>query len=199
MGDLGSIPGLGGSPGGGHGNPLQYSCQENPSHGQRGLVGYSPRSPKDSDMTERLSTAQHSTAQNQHIMRLEVCWRSDSSPFWLQLVPSGFLFVCIYLPFFSLDPLKSYFRDFSGGLVAKALSLQCRGPGFNIWSGKEILHAATKTRCSHINKYFPKYLHELLLKAGVGGSEQRPGAALATIGHGMPWERVELKGNSLGS
>ena len=27
---LGSIPGLGRSPGGGHGNPLQYSCLENP-------------------------------------------------------------------------------------------------------------------------------------------------------------------------
>ena len=29
-GDLGSIPGLGRPPGGGHGNPLQYSCLENP-------------------------------------------------------------------------------------------------------------------------------------------------------------------------
>ena len=29
-GDMGSIPGLGISPGGGHGNPLQYSCLENP-------------------------------------------------------------------------------------------------------------------------------------------------------------------------
>ena len=28
--DVGSIPGLGRSPGGGHGNPLQYSCLENP-------------------------------------------------------------------------------------------------------------------------------------------------------------------------
>ena len=28
-GDLGSIRGLGRSPGGGHGNPLQYSCLEN--------------------------------------------------------------------------------------------------------------------------------------------------------------------------
>ena len=28
--DLGSTPGLGRSPGGGHGNPLQYSCLENP-------------------------------------------------------------------------------------------------------------------------------------------------------------------------
>ena len=29
-GDLSLIPGLGRSPGGGHGNPLQYSCLENP-------------------------------------------------------------------------------------------------------------------------------------------------------------------------
>ena len=28
--DVGSIPGLGRSPGGGHGNPLQDSCLENP-------------------------------------------------------------------------------------------------------------------------------------------------------------------------
>ena len=37
-GDLGVIPGLGRSPGGGHGYPLQYSCLENPQ-GQRSLVG----------------------------------------------------------------------------------------------------------------------------------------------------------------
>ena len=30
VGDPSSIPGLGRSPGGGHGNPLQYSCLENP-------------------------------------------------------------------------------------------------------------------------------------------------------------------------
>ena len=29
-GDLGSVPGLGRSPGGGQGNPLQYSCLETP-------------------------------------------------------------------------------------------------------------------------------------------------------------------------
>ena len=54
-GDLGLIPGLGRSPGGGHGTPLQYSCLEN-SHGQRNLVGYSPWGHKESDATERLST-----------------------------------------------------------------------------------------------------------------------------------------------
>ena len=30
-GDMGSIPGLGRSLGGGNGNPLQYSCLENPT------------------------------------------------------------------------------------------------------------------------------------------------------------------------
>ena len=40
-GDLGSISGLGRSPGGGHGNPLQDSCLENP-HEQRRLEGCSP-------------------------------------------------------------------------------------------------------------------------------------------------------------
>ena len=43
-------------PGGGHGNPLQDSCLGNP-HGQRSLAGDSPRGRKESDMTERLSTA----------------------------------------------------------------------------------------------------------------------------------------------
>ena len=50
-GDLGSIPGLGRSPGGGHGNPLQYSCLENP-HGQRSLAGCSPWGRKELDTTE---------------------------------------------------------------------------------------------------------------------------------------------------
>ena len=49
--DLGSIPGLERSPGEGNGNPLQYSCRENP-HGQRSLMGYSPWGQKESDMTE---------------------------------------------------------------------------------------------------------------------------------------------------
>ena len=48
--DTGSIQGLGRSPGGGHDNPLQYSCLEN-------LMGRGPwkaslQSDKDSDTTE---------------------------------------------------------------------------------------------------------------------------------------------------
>ena len=46
-----SVPGSDRYPGGGHGNPLQYSCLENP-HGQRSLVGYSPWGRKKLDTTE---------------------------------------------------------------------------------------------------------------------------------------------------
>ena len=52
-GDLGLIPGLEGSPGGGHHNLLKYSCLENP-HGQRSLVSYSPWVGKVLGMTEPL-------------------------------------------------------------------------------------------------------------------------------------------------
>ena len=44
VGDLGSIPGLGRSPDGGHGNPIQYSCLEN-YHGQRSLASYLTEEP----------------------------------------------------------------------------------------------------------------------------------------------------------
>ena len=55
-GGMGSIPGLGRSPGGGHSNLLLYSCLENP-HGQRNLAGYSLQGHKGSDKSETLSTA----------------------------------------------------------------------------------------------------------------------------------------------
>ena len=56
-GHLGLIPGLGRSPGGGHGNPLQCSLLEN-LHGQKSPGGYSPWDCKESDTTEQLSPAQ---------------------------------------------------------------------------------------------------------------------------------------------
>ena len=52
-GNPGSIPGLGGFPGEGNGNPLQYSCLEN-SHGKRSPF---PWNFKESDTAERLSLA----------------------------------------------------------------------------------------------------------------------------------------------
>ena len=53
-GDPGSIPGLGRSPGEGNGNPLQYSCLENPMDGGAMKGCYSPWGRKESDTTEPL-------------------------------------------------------------------------------------------------------------------------------------------------
>ena len=53
--DVGSIPGLGGSPGEGDGNPLHYSCLENPV--DRGAWQATVRRvTKELDTTEQLST-----------------------------------------------------------------------------------------------------------------------------------------------
>ena len=52
--DAGSIPGLGRSPGEGHGNPLQYSCLENPMG--RGAWQAMVHGVAESDMTKALST-----------------------------------------------------------------------------------------------------------------------------------------------
>ena len=47
--DLGSIPGSGRSPGGGHSNPLQYSCLENLMDGGAWWASWGR---KESDMTK---------------------------------------------------------------------------------------------------------------------------------------------------
>ena len=74
-GDLGLILGLGRSPGGEHGNPLQHSCLENP-YGQRSLVGYSPWGCKESDTTEQLPHT-HTLVNRTKIFLI------DFSPFFL--------------------------------------------------------------------------------------------------------------------
>ena len=53
-GDAGSIPGSGRSPGGGNGNPLQYSCLENST--DRGACQATIHGDAESDTPERLST-----------------------------------------------------------------------------------------------------------------------------------------------
>ena len=58
-GDVGAVrPRSGGSPEARYGNPLQYSCLENP-HGQRSLAGYGPGGRKELDATERAQRLPH--------------------------------------------------------------------------------------------------------------------------------------------
>ena len=97
VGDLGSIPELGRSPGEGHGDPLQYSCLENPP-GQRSLVGCNPWGRKGSDTTEQLSITQH------------ICCYSSISLSVYFLVFGGrpadlysFLLLCNFLPHFPIS------------------------------------------------------------------------------------------------
>ena len=52
-GEVGSVPGSGRSPGGGHGNPLQYSCLENAMN--RGAWWATVHGVTELDTTERLS------------------------------------------------------------------------------------------------------------------------------------------------
>ena len=51
--DVGSIPGMGRSPGGGHGNPLPIFLPGE-SHGQRSLAGYSPWGRKESHRSDSI-------------------------------------------------------------------------------------------------------------------------------------------------
>ena len=53
VGDPGSIPGSGRSPGEGNNNPLQHACLEK-YHGWRSLAGYNPWGCKESDTTQQL-------------------------------------------------------------------------------------------------------------------------------------------------
>ena len=71
-GDVGSIPGSGGSPGGGNGNPLQHSCLEHP-HGQRSLAGYSPWGHTELDTAEWLSRGVSSIPQSTRQPQNKVC------------------------------------------------------------------------------------------------------------------------------
>ena len=56
--DTGAIPGLGRSPGRGNGNPLQYSCPENPTdRGAWRAIDHEVT--KESDTTEQLNNNKH--------------------------------------------------------------------------------------------------------------------------------------------
>ena len=80
---MGSIPGSGRCPGGGHGNPLQYSCLENPT--ERGASWATVHGVAESDVTEH----------SMEFSVVSVIWplpRHSSSPFTL-----------VFLEFFSFS------------------------------------------------------------------------------------------------
>ena len=75
-GDLGSIPGLGRFPGEGNGNPLQYSCLENPT--DRGAWPASPWRCQESDTTEQLN--QHQQQPVKIFLKKKKHWEGGLTP-----------------------------------------------------------------------------------------------------------------------
>ena len=102
-------PGVGKIPGGGNGNPHQYSCLENPMDrgAWRATVHGVTKSCTTEYLTLSLSTHIYIEIQN------------------ISITPESSL-----MPLYNQSP-----RDFPGGPVAKTLCSQCKGPGFNPWSG----------------------------------------------------------------
>ena len=96
VGDLGSIPRWGRSSGEGNGNPLQYSCLENPMYGGASMEDPSPWGHKKSD-TEQL------TFTFTFIKRL-----TTSSLSAIRMVSSAYLRLLIFLP--SLDSILSFIQ-----------------------------------------------------------------------------------------
>ena len=153
-GDLGSIHGIGISPGGGHGNPLQYSCLEN-SHGQRSLAGCSPWGRKESDTIEWLSIAQT------HLLKLiQMRFQTSVYPckYLFHTWPTWLIFLkvtitssrqqiyllptcSIYILFPKVIPHQRFrssysLLDFPGGSVIKNLPANAGDAGSNLGSGR---------------------------------------------------------------
>ena len=76
--DVGSIPGSGRSCGGGHGNPLQYSCLENPMD-RGGWWTTDHRVTKSRTQLKRLSMHTHT----QRICKFNFLKRCQTFPEWL--------------------------------------------------------------------------------------------------------------------
>ena len=113
--DLSSIPGLGRSPGGGHGNPLQYSFLEH-LHGQRSLEGYTPWGHKET----RLSDEAHRK------FLLTFCRSSFFQPFdqwyWSCLLGHEYIhIVCFYMTAFLVGRWL-FLKYLSSLFLEKALS-----------------------------------------------------------------------------
>ena len=121
-----SIPGLGRSPGGGHGNPLQYPCLENP-HGQRRLVGYSPWGCRKLAITEWQSTAKSLT----WIWANSGRWWGTGRPSVLQSMRSQRV-----AHEWETEQQQWNLWQFPWWLSSKESALQCRRCGFNPWVGK---------------------------------------------------------------
>ena len=85
VGDLHSIPGLGRSPGGGHGNPPNILAWKN-SHGQKSLAAYSPWVAKSQTQLNNLRENLSVMNTGSHVMLWEISSLSPSLFFFLYII-----------------------------------------------------------------------------------------------------------------
>ena len=85
--NTGLIPGSGRSPGGGHGNPLQFLPGE--SHGQRSLAGYTVHGATGSDTTEHARIPAHSSTRQAFSNAVLWTFGPDASFCWRLHVDRG--------------------------------------------------------------------------------------------------------------
>ena len=111
--DAGSIPGLGRSPGGGHGNPLRYSCLEN--HMDRGAWQAAVhRAAKNGTWLKQLTTQAHTCFITYLSIHSSFCALINPSPFSMNFK------ICVKLlcPFFQMLQHKNYQLAFNMCLIS---------------------------------------------------------------------------------
>ena len=146
--DMGLIPSQGRSPGEGNGNPLQYSCLENPmDKGAWGAIVH--RVTKSQTWLKRLSihacifTYMKNDACSTLLFVTANNWNSCKCPTkgdqLNNLIKPHNVILCSH---------EKWITDFPAGPVAKTPYSQCRVPGFNPWSRNLTLH--TDTKRSHV-------------------------------------------------
>ena len=151
--DLGSTPGLGRSPGGGLGNPVQYSCLENPQ-GQRSLAGSkrSQRVRHDWAM-KHIITAGHKDRPDSNTVSSWLIisamtlsankvtfWNTGTYDFNVYFLGRGWgggtIQPIVFLLFLSLLPIYRACDGLPWWPSGKESACQCRRRGFNPWVRK---------------------------------------------------------------
>ena len=117
-GDLGSIPGLGRSPGEGNGNPLQYSCLENPTDGGAWWAtahGVAKSRTRLSDFTSQVISTQ--------VVRVSPCEKYCSKP-------QGDSWVLLAKAFFILTNFSEHYCSRKTNLLEESHGKHERGGDF---------------------------------------------------------------------
>ena len=115
--DMDSIGGLGRYSGGGHGNPLQYSCLGNPMEIES-LAGYSPCGPKESDTTEATYQAHMKTPLTEKVnINIKIVFRREKGKHHLHFKTFWFRKVSIWIQVVHLRQYSDFHLHFIWGVL----------------------------------------------------------------------------------